>query len=433
MNEQDQMRQFAENLWNQFFANKVDKAMAQTVSYFRARVTDNPGSGKLEVQRPFDTAHIVSCTDALSNASAGDEVTVFVFGSENGNNAVAVSDGSMSTLGSGGGGGGGSVAWTDVTGKPTTISGYGITDAKIVSNTITLGGNSVTVPTVNDATLTIQKNGTTVETFTANASANATANITVPTTTSELTNNSGFITSPSVPYFTCSTGKDTVAKVGTLVSGTFAAAQLVTGAQIIVKFTEHNTSTNPTLNANGTGAIAIKRYGTTAAGTSAGASWNAGAMVMFIYDGTYWVMEDWLNTTYSSMTDAQVIAGTSTTAMLITPARLKLGVQTHAPVQSVNGATGAVTISPTTDVLTSVSASTWVADSTYTGFDYKCEIDVTGYDVDSTSFAEVTFDADEAVSGDYAPVCTTGTDTVTIYSKVNTSITIPSILIVRAS
>lgn len=53
--------------------------------------------------------------------------------------------------------------------------------------------NTPTIPTVNNATLTIQKNGTTVNTFTANASSNVTANITVPTATSELTNDSGFI------------------------------------------------------------------------------------------------------------------------------------------------------------------------------------------------------------------------------------------------
>lgn len=51
-----------------------------------------------------------------------------------------------------------------------------------------------TIPTVNDATLTIQKNGTTVKTFTANASSNVTCNITVPTKTSDITNDSGFVT-----------------------------------------------------------------------------------------------------------------------------------------------------------------------------------------------------------------------------------------------
>lgn len=51
-----------------------------------------------------------------------------------------------------------------------------------------------TIPTVNNATLTIQKNGTTVNSFTANASSDVTANITVPTKTSDLTNDDGFIT-----------------------------------------------------------------------------------------------------------------------------------------------------------------------------------------------------------------------------------------------
>ena len=53
------------------------------------------------------------------------------------------------------------------------------------------------IPTVNNATLTIQRNGTNVQTFTANQSTNATANITVPTAVSELTNDSGYLTSSS--------------------------------------------------------------------------------------------------------------------------------------------------------------------------------------------------------------------------------------------
>lgn len=53
-----------------------------------------------------------------------------------------------------------------------------------------------TIPAAaNNGTLTIQKNGTKVQTFTANQSSSVTANITVPTKVSELTNDSGFITS----------------------------------------------------------------------------------------------------------------------------------------------------------------------------------------------------------------------------------------------
>ena len=49
--------------------------------------------------------------------------------------------------------------------------------------------------TVNNATLTIQKNGTNVATFTSNSNTDVTANISVPTKTSDLTNDSGFLTS----------------------------------------------------------------------------------------------------------------------------------------------------------------------------------------------------------------------------------------------
>lgn len=49
--------------------------------------------------------------------------------------------------------------------------------------------------TPKDGTLTIQKNGTTVGTFSANQATDETINIGVPTKTSDLTNDSGFITS----------------------------------------------------------------------------------------------------------------------------------------------------------------------------------------------------------------------------------------------
>lgn len=55
---------------------------------------------------------------------------------------------------------------------------------------------TITLPqqaTVNNGTLTIQKNGTSVGTFTANQSENTTANISVPTKTSEITNDSNFV------------------------------------------------------------------------------------------------------------------------------------------------------------------------------------------------------------------------------------------------
>ena len=101
-------------------------------------------------------------------------------------------------------------------------------DAK-KQNKLTAGSNitiaadntiSASQPTVGNATLTIQKNGTTVKTFTANASSNVTANITVPTKTSELTNNSGFLTS--------STGVTSVNGAHGAITGIQTTSNLVT-------------------------------------------------------------------------------------------------------------------------------------------------------------------------------------------------------------
>lgn len=66
--------------------------------------------------------------------------------------------------------------------------------------------NKPTIPTVNNATLTIQKNGSTVNTFTANASSNVTANISVPTKTSDITNDSNFITDANAQKFAIGQG-----------------------------------------------------------------------------------------------------------------------------------------------------------------------------------------------------------------------------------
>ena len=92
-------------------------------------------------------------------------------------------------------------AYSEITGKPTLAT-------VATSGSYTDLSNKPTIPTVNNATLTIQKNGTSVGTFTANSSTNTTANITVPTKTSDLTNDSGFITSaPTITMTTTDPGE----------------------------------------------------------------------------------------------------------------------------------------------------------------------------------------------------------------------------------
>lgn len=78
-----------------------------------------------------------------------------------------------------------------------------------------------------------------------------------------------------------------------------------------------------------------------------------------------------------------------------------------------------------TMTFTNVSASSWVDDTTYEDYPYKCDVSCSG--VTSSYYAEVVFDTAEALSGNYAPVCSTGSSIVTIYSKVNDTITIPTI------
>lgn len=106
---------------------------------------------------------------------------------------------------------------------------------------------TITQPTVNNGTLTIQKNGSNVQTFTANQSSNVTANITVPTQTSELTNNSGFITSSGnvatattlqTIYFNRNNNSNTWAKVATC---SLAATYNENHAYLFIKGT-HNSN-----------------------------------------------------------------------------------------------------------------------------------------------------------------------------------------------
>ena len=106
-----------------------------------------------------------------------------------------------------------------------------------------------------------------------------------------------------------------------------------------------------------------------------------------------------------------------------------------APAVTLNPSTGVITATQFTGKgasvkFTSKSASSWSADSTYTGYGYRCAIALTG--VVASDVAEVIFGMTEASSGNYAPICDTYAGGVYIYSKVNTSITIPTIIVHKA-
>lgn len=80
--------------------------------------------------------------------------------------------------------------------------------------------------------------------------------------------------------------------------------------------------------------------------------------------------------------------------------------------------------------LTNITASNWIEDDTFEDYGYKCEIECEG--VNENMFAQVVFSIEEANSGNYASVCDTAENKVIIYSKVNDTITIPTIVIMEA-
>lgn len=129
---------------------------------------------------------------------------------------------------------------------------------------------------------------------------------------SMLTANAG----KGIPYGYCTTASGTAAKTVTLSP---AVTELTTGLIIAVKFQYANGKASPTLSVNGLTAKAIRRYGTTYPTTTAAGSWNAGSVVLLVYDGTDWKINGWVNTTYSTMTQDEASDGTGTSGRLITP------------------------------------------------------------------------------------------------------------------
>lgn len=78
---------------------------------------------------------------------------------------------------------------------------------------------------------------------------------------------------------------------------------------------------------------------------------------------------------------------------------------------------------------TTVSSSDFSADVTYANFPYRAAVALTG--VTDSMIPEVIFDAEDAVSGVFAPVATAYSGGVYIYSVAPDSITIPTIIVWR--
>lgn len=146
------------------------------------------------------------------------------------------------------------------------------------------------------------KNSASTAVNTANT-AKSTADSAKTTATSASTNATNALNRATYQYGTCATAAATAAKVVTL-----SGFSLFTGATIQVKFTYANTVANPTLNVNSTGAKTIHAYGASIPASSP-YDWVAGAIVTFVYDGTYWNISD-----ASSLSKANSAQSTANTA-----------------------------------------------------------------------------------------------------------------------
>lgn len=95
-----------------------------------------------------------------------------------------------------------------------------------------------------------------------------------------------------IPFGTCNTAANVAAKTVNI-----TGFVLVEGTSVLIKFSHNNTASSPTLNVNNTGAKAIKKVGTTNAGTVVADSWAAGNTVLLTYDGSYWVLTNFATDT----------------------------------------------------------------------------------------------------------------------------------------
>lgn len=158
--------------------------------------------------------------------------------------------------------------FNDLINKPENITGQIQSNWTQTNETaVDFIKNKPTIPVVNDGTLTIQKNGSSVATFTANSSSNVTADISVPTKGSDIQNDLGWITSSALP--TVGNGTITIKRNSSAV-GSFTTNQ--SGPTLIDISVPTKTSdiqndsgyiTSADLPSVGNGTITVQRNGST--------------------------------------------------------------------------------------------------------------------------------------------------------------------------
>jgi len=118
---------------------------------------------------------------------------------------------------------------------------------------------------------------------------------------------------------TCATAGSTAAKVVNL--STSAEWTLEPGRIILVKFSNTNTANSPTINVNSTGAKSVFYDNGALYNSNLDRGGYKNRYIVYMYDGTYWVFVSWgynKDTTYPTLTLANLNTGTATVASVIT-------------------------------------------------------------------------------------------------------------------
>ena len=139
----------------------------------------------------------------------------------------------------------------------------------------------------------------------------------IPSKTSDLTNDSGFVTGSKIYVGECTTAAGTMPKVCTVEQfPTDNQGKPLVGTTIAVKFTNTNTgTTNRGLDVNGTGSATV--WYNTGVTTTASYYGSAGRYIQYFWDGTNWVFLSWgydANTTYTNVALGQGYAVQSNSA-----------------------------------------------------------------------------------------------------------------------
>lgn len=208
-------------------------------------------------------------------------------------------------------------------------------------------------------------------------------------------------------YATSSTDAGTQAKVASC--SNFA---LYTGATITVGFTKANTHATPTLNVNSTGAKTIRNY-TGASLTAAEYKWVAGAALTFVYDGTYWRMQDSGATESKAAAAASASTASSKASEAATSASNASSSASTASTKASEAATSASTASTkaseaSTSASTASSKATAAANSATTASTKASEASTSA----STASSKATAAANSATAAENAK--NVALDTVTV-------------------